>query len=340
MKLGIVGTGKIVTEALEVLRAVEEIRCTAIFARPHSREKGEALAERYAIDAVYTDYEEMLQRADVDTVYIGLVNSAHFAFARTALLHLKNVILEKPFTVTLDEAAELAALAKEKGCFLFEAVTVLHSELSERMRENLPRLGKIRMALANFSQYSSRYDRYLAGSVDASFDPRCYGGALRDLNVYNLHYMAELFGQPGDVHYYPNRGFNGIDTSGTAVLSYDGFSAVCTGAKDSDSPCFVSVQGEKGYMRLEGKPNAPDSLTLVTVSEGEKPRPDAAGAMVRPTVTEVFTPAVREHRMLREFRDFARIADTKDRKAADDYLEETLTVMRILEAAGEKELRK
>ncbi len=330
MKLGVAGTGKIVTEALEVLRMVEEIRCTAIFARPHSREKGAALAERHGIPEVYTDYEEMLRRADIDTVYIGLVNSAHFAFAKTALLHLKNVILEKPFTVTYEEARELAELSKEKGCFLFEAITVLHNDLLERMRESLPKLGRIRMALANFSQYSSRYDRYLEGFVDPSFAPECYGGALRDLNVYNLHYMAGMFGAPLAVRYFPNRGFNGIDTSGTMVLSYDGFSAVCTGAKDSDSPCFVSVQGEKGYMRLEGKPNAPTGLTVVTVEEGGKPKPDASGAMARPTVTEVFAPKVPEHRMLREFRDFARIADTEDREAAERYLEETLTVMRIL----------
>ena len=335
MRLGIVGTGKIVTEALEVLRDVPEITCAAIFARPHSRAKGEELARRHGIPGVYTDYEEMLTRAAIDAVYIGLVSSAHYEYAKNALRHGKTAVVEKPFTGTYEEAKELAELARENGCFVFEAITVIHSELIEKMKEHLPGIGTVRMLLANYSQYSSRYDRYLTGDVDPAFDPKCGSGALRDLNVYNIHYVAALFGAPKKADYFPNIGFNGIDISGTLVLSYDGFSAVCTGAKDSDSPCFLSVQGEKGYLRVEGKPNAPKSLTTVIVDESRKELVrDPSGAMVRPTVTEEFTTDPREHRMLREFRDFARIADTGDRESAEKYLEETLTVMKILELAG------
>ena len=46
-----------------------------------------------------------------------------------------------------------------------------------------------------------------------------------------------------DVEYYPNIGPNGVDTSGTLIMKYDGFSAVCTGTKDSDSPGYISIQG-------------------------------------------------------------------------------------------------
>ena len=75
MKLGIIGTGKIIHDALYAMKPLEQIEKNAIFARPHSRDKAEALAGRYGIREVYTDYDELLDRADVDTVYIGLVNS-------------------------------------------------------------------------------------------------------------------------------------------------------------------------------------------------------------------------------------------------------------------------
>ena len=77
--------------------------------------------------------------------------------------------------------------------------------------------------------------------MDHTFDPAFLGGTLRDINVYNIHYTAALFGAPKDARYFPNTGFNSVDTSGTLVQEYDGFSAVCTGAKDSDSPGFVCV---------------------------------------------------------------------------------------------------
>ena len=44
MKLAIIGTGKIVPDALYSMEPLEDISLEAIFARPHSREKGEALA--------------------------------------------------------------------------------------------------------------------------------------------------------------------------------------------------------------------------------------------------------------------------------------------------------
>ena len=52
MKLGIIGTGKIVHEALFAMEEITEIERTAIFARPHSREKGQALADalHYSLD--------------------------------------------------------------------------------------------------------------------------------------------------------------------------------------------------------------------------------------------------------------------------------------------------
>ena len=47
MKLGIAGSGGIVKEVLLALQEVEEVQVTAIFVRPHSLEKGEALPEPY-----------------------------------------------------------------------------------------------------------------------------------------------------------------------------------------------------------------------------------------------------------------------------------------------------
>ena len=98
MKLALIGTGKIIEDALFAMEPVETIERTAIFARPHSRDKAEKLAKQYAIKEVYTDYEELLEKTEADTVYIGLINSAHYPYAKQALLAGKNVILEKPFT--------------------------------------------------------------------------------------------------------------------------------------------------------------------------------------------------------------------------------------------------
>lgn len=334
MKLAFIGTGKIVADALFAIKPLKNIEKAAIFARPHSKEKGETLAKQYGIAEVYTDYEKLLTESTADTVYIGLINSAHYPYAKEALLHGKNVILEKPFTGFYKEAKELQHIAEQNNLFIFEAVTVLHNEVFYEMKKNIKKLGTLRMALCNYSQYSSQYDAYLEGNIAHSFDPEYYGGALYDINVYNIHYCVGLFGEPKGINYFPNIGPNGVDTSGTLVLSYDGFSAVCTGSKDSDSPGYISIQGEKGFMKIDSKPNIASELTTTFVDENVKERVrDTAGAMVRATITKNFKANEHHHRMTQEFADFAKIIDEKDYKTAHELLTESVIVVKILEKA-------
>ena len=332
MRLAIIGTGNIVGEALYAMEPLTEIEKNAIYARPKSVGKGQELAKKYGIKEVYTDYQELLEHADIDTVYIGLINSVHYEYAKQALMAEKNVIVEKPFSGTYEEASELARIAREKRLFLFEAITILHNDLLIEMKKSLPKLGQIRMMLANYSQYSRRYDGYLKGDIHPSFTPVAFGGALFDINVYNIHYAVALFGAPKTTAYYPNLGFNGIDTSGTLIMNYDGFSVVCTGAKDSDSACFLSVQGEKGSMKFDGKPNSASSFQMTSVNEADTSLVrDASGAMVRSMITSEYQSPKKHHRMTQEFQDFARMIDQGDIEKANRYLEESLTVMKILD---------
>ena len=354
MKLAFIGTGKIIHDALYAIRSVEAITPTAVWARPHSLDKARALADEYNIPEVYTDYDELLEGTMADTLYIGLVNNVHFEYARRALLAGKNVILEKPFCGSYEEALELQELALDKNLFLLEAITVLHNGVFDKMRENLPKIGQTRMFLANYSQYSSRYDEYLNGQIAHPFDPAFYGGALYDINVYNVHYCVGLFGAPLSVAYYPNKGYNGVDTSGTLIMQYDGFTAVCTGTKDSDSPCFVSIQGEQGYMSLQGKPNTATVLetTYITTPFDRKalsdgygggatgtalnPARDASGAIIRETATDIYDASADHtypHRMTQEFIEFAEIIDGKDHAKAAWLLGESVAVVKVLDEA-------
>ena len=146
------------------------------------------------------------------------------------------------------------------------------------------------------------------------------GGALRDINIYNIHYAAALLGAPHSARYYPNTGFNGIDTSGVLIMDYGDCKAVCTAAKDSDSPCFVMIQGENGYMWINGKPNSSDNLTVVIRSKSDG----------RGEYREEYCEEPR-HRMAREFCDFAEIIDSRDYRQAKYLENETLEVMKILQ---------
>lgn len=337
MKLAIIGTGKIVHEALRALTAVDRICVKAIYARPHSRQTGEELARQYGIGEVYTDYDQLLAQADVDAVYIGLINSAHFAYTKAALLAGKHVILEKPLTSTLQEAQELARISEQTGCYVLEAITSTHNKVFGHMKDELGNLGTVRIAQFTFSQYSSKYSDYLNGKIAPTFDPQLSGGALYDMNLYNIYLATGLFGAPEEVMYYPNIGYNGIDTSGIVILSYPQHQVLCIGTKDTDGPNAAVIQGENGWMRMAGKPNVDNDLEVAVVGGAEEtpgqPQLSASGSVDRSFTRRHYEAQQVHHRMCAEFADFAAIIDGKDAAQAAKLLEHSLIVMDILEKA-------
>lgn len=317
MKIAVVGTGMIAHDALTALRAVDGIEVVTICARPHSRDRAQAMAQEFDIPQVAMDYGAMLAAHEADFVYLGIVNSAHFDYARQAIEAGWHVIVEKPFTSTLAEAEELIARARAAQCYLFEAVTPLFLPNYQGILEALPQLGLIRLVQANFSQYSSRYDRYLAHDVAPAFDPSLSGGVLYDLNVYNLSLIAALFGRPQSAVYTANIGFNGIDTSGVMTLRYNGFVATAAAAKDSSSPSFFMIQGESGWIRADGPPN---ELTSFTV--GLRGREEKTYALNR-----------HAHRMVHEFEAMRDIFARKDYMSVEEGLQISRMVIALMEKA-------
>ena len=120
MKLGILGTGKIVQEFLPWLVEHTPFTVQAVCSTPRSAAKAAELCAQYQIPQHTTNYFELLQWVDV--VYIAVPNLQHARYARVALEAGKHVIVEKPMAVTAAETEELAALAQRKQLFLFEAL--------------------------------------------------------------------------------------------------------------------------------------------------------------------------------------------------------------------------
>jgi len=268
MRLGIAGSGMIVEDCLKALPYATGVRPVALCARETSRPRAEALARAHGVESLVSDYDALLARADLDAIYVGLVNDLHYDYARRALEAGKHAIVEKPFTVTLEEAEALSALARAKGLFLIEAVPSAYSPVwtalfggpgargAEATGRLVDGLGEIGLVQAAYSQRSSRLDRYLSGEAAPAFDPAHAGGALRDLNVYGIWFAVALLGRPDSVAYAARRGWNGVDLAGAALLGYGGAAAACAAAKDADGPSFAQAQGEAGWLRVDGSPGA------------------------------------------------------------------------------------
>ena len=318
INIAVLGTGQIIPEAVEAMQASKKFNVAAIWARPHSADKAKTLAEKFHVEKFTTDLEEILNDAAIDFVYIGLVNSVHFEYAKKCLDAGKNVIVEKPFTTTFDAAKQLAEIATSKKLYLFEAISNIHTPNFFAIQDEIKNFGEIKFIQANFSQLSSRYDDYKIGKISPAFDKKTYGGALRDLNVYNINPVAKLFGLPQKINYTANFGFNGVDTSGILILKYENFIASCIAAKDSDSPSHLTIQGDNGYIKVDAKPN---SFNCVEIK-------------IRGAEVQRFNKNQFENRLVHEFIDFGNIFETKNFAAVEDYLKNSLNVTKIVEVAS------
>jgi predicted dehydrogenase len=298
MKLSIAGTGKIAEEVLQMLQREfqGEIEVTGIFSREKSVEHAIDLCMAYAPKGfVFTDYDRMLEEAEADFVYIANANHVHYDYARRAMMAGHSVIVEKPLTLTRVETEALYDLAILNALYCMPAFSLLYMPLFEELAQQLPKLGTVRMVECNYSQYSSRYDRYLQGVMTPAFDPAQGGGALMDINIYNLCFTIALFGPPQTIRYTRNLGYNGVDTSGTMLLQYPSFVASLTGAKDSDGPSHGIIQGEKGYIMVNGPVSTMQEFSLHL--RGQEP--------------QTFRAKEGPHRLSYEFDAFRTLADNR-----------------------------
>lgn len=265
MKISIAGTGKIAEEVMRMLHDEfgGKIEVTGIYAREHSVEHAIDLCQAYAPTGfVYTDYQRMLQEVEADFVYIANANHVHHEYAMQAMQSGRNIIVEKPIATNRVQTEELIDTALQRCVYCLPAYSLLYMPLFRQLQEVLPKLGTIRMVNCNFAQRSSRYDRYLKGELTPVFNPEMAGGTLADLNVYNLCFTIALFGPPRTIRYDCNRGYNGIDTSGTLLCHYPTLLAVLSASKDSDGISFGCIQGEEGYIEIHGSVSILDSFTL------------------------------------------------------------------------------
>ena len=311
MKLALLGTGKIVQEVLPVLEGLG-ICPVALLGTERSRARGEELARRYRIPRLYFDHDELLE-GEADAVYIGLPNRVHYQYAKAALLKGKHVIVEKPMVTSLEEFQELRSLARERRLVLVEAMTLHYLPTLAQMKKDLPLLGRPRLVCFNYSQYSSRYDAFQQGEIAPAFDPALGGGALMDLNVYNLHAVLCLFGSPKAVSYEPNLQ-RGVDTSGVLTLDYGEMKAVCLAAKDCQGPNRCVITGEKGWLELQGPLSRCVGYKIVLrTGETIKRELEAAG-----------------HRMIPEFLAFQDMVDNAGQDRAEAFLDVSRSAVDIL----------
>ena len=257
MKVGVLGTGNISENFLSAAN-INEVEVVAVWNRNY--EKAEAFAQRHDICGIYDNYDSFLADQNIDTVYVGLPNGLHYEFALKALETGRNVLIEKPFCSNMNEFKTLVNKAQEKGVFLIEMDRVQALPNFHVIQEKMQYIGDVSAVVMNYSQYSRKYDAYLAGNISNVFTREFSGGALVDLGVYGVNLAVSLFGLPQNLSYTVKKLETGIDVSGVLTLNYGTFVVAIIVSKDSVGFKHVAIQGEKGTLISYEAPSVINNL--------------------------------------------------------------------------------
>ena len=145
MKVGLIGTGGISNRhMIPYLERPERVRLTAVC------DIVESLAQDYAkragVDEIYLDFEEMLQKADIDAVDICTGHSSHAPLAIAAANAGKHVIVEKAMAHTLQGCKDMIEAADKAGVTLMVAQHLRYSPESRAVKRFIDEgnLGEIR----------------------------------------------------------------------------------------------------------------------------------------------------------------------------------------------------
>jgi NDP-hexose-3-ketoreductase len=177
VRIGVLGCAGIAwRNTLPAMLRVSEVELVAMASRDLA--KAERFATRFGGVAV-RGYAELLERPDIDAVYVALPNGLHREWAGRAMDAGKHVFVEKPFAVGLTETRELVAIARHRRLWLMENFMFLYHSQHAAVR-NLIASGKI----GEPRLFTSAFGIPALHPNDIRYRADLGGGALLDVGVY------------------------------------------------------------------------------------------------------------------------------------------------------------
>ncbi len=196
LRIGFIGTGGIARSHIKAYKLFDDVEVVAgADLIPGKAEKFFAANEIEGAHT-YTDYREMIEKESLDAVSICTYNRQHAEPAIYCMRHGLDVLLEKPFTVTLDEAAEVCRVEKETGRILsigFQPRFDPNMQMIKKIFES-GELGRIYYIQTGGGR---RHGIPCRDGKDTFIRNDTAGiGALGDIGCYSLDMMLNALGYP------------------------------------------------------------------------------------------------------------------------------------------------
>lgn len=258
---GIIGTGFAARKFTLGLRAAKNAMVTAVASR--TLQNAQSFATHFCINTASNNLQHIVERDDVDAIYIATPPSEHRNHALMSLSSGKPTLIEKPFTTNANEAREITTLAKENNVFCMEAMWTRFLPIIADVKQkiNSGSIGQVRMMSGCFA---------IADTVcleNNLFNPHLGGGALLQRGVYPLSLAVHLLGVPDQLSTELIIGDTGIDEETSILLRYNsGLLATIYASTRTNAVNDCSILGTQGRIHLHAPIYRPFRVTYTPVN--------------------------------------------------------------------------
>ena len=195
-RIGVIGCGWIAGSHMKALKAQPDVEivagCDLI---PGKAEKKFADMEVPEGAKFFTDYKEMIDTVEMDAVSVCTYNRTHAECTIYALDHGLNVLLEKPFTVTLDEAIEVMKAEKRSGKIVSVGFQP-RFDANMQMIKKIVQSGELGRIYYVQTGGGRRHGIPVGWSTTFIEEDKAGLGALGDIGCYSIDLVMNALGNP------------------------------------------------------------------------------------------------------------------------------------------------
>jgi predicted dehydrogenase len=271
LRWGIMGTGNIANQFAQGLSASH--RGILIAAASRTQAAASAFIDKHNAKASALEgYDRLLDRTDVDAIYLALPNHMHMDWTLKALQAGKHVLCEKPIANNAQQAAVMFEQAKQSGKILVEAFMYrshpLHHAIMQQIQEG---------AIGNIQAIRTSFCFKVANTQgNIRFSRACAGGALMDIGCYCVNFSRHYTqSEPIAVQAIAKRNDDGVDILTTGNLHFPGdvlASFTCGMTLHADNAAYIC--GDEGYITIPIPWKPPVQQAVYMLNRGTPPRMD------------------------------------------------------------------
>lgn len=145
INIGVIGCGKVAEEFhFPSYKLMDNVEIKAVCDTKKSR--ATKIASKYKVSKIYTDYVDLLENEDIDVVDICTPGFTHYQICKEAIERRINTIVEKPPTLSLEEAIEIKNLSKKNNVSVGVMMNYRYKDIILKLKKHIEegKIGKIK----------------------------------------------------------------------------------------------------------------------------------------------------------------------------------------------------